>query len=118
HHTPEFHQQVEDWHPQGGDIVTSDGTKVGNHTGIHKYTIGQRRGLGVSYPLPLYVLSLDTQTNKLVVGTGDQLLGKSLIAGRINWISVEGLKEPKRVRANIRYRNPEADATLYPLENG
>jgi tRNA-specific 2-thiouridylase len=118
HHTPEFHRQIEDWRPQDGDIVMSDGKKVGSHTGIHKYTIGQRRGLGVSYPLPLYVLSLDTQTNKLVVGTGDQLLGKSLIAERINWISISELKEPMRVRAKIRYRNAEADATIFPLDEG
>jgi len=118
HHTPEFHQQVEGWHPQGGDIVTSDGKKLGSHAGIHKYTVGQRRGIGVSYPLPLYVLSLDTQKNNLIVGTGDQLLGKSLIAERINWISIPELKEPMRVRAKIRYRNDEADATIFPLEDG
>jgi tRNA-specific 2-thiouridylase len=118
HHTPEFKQQIEGWRPEHGDIVTSEGNKLGSHSGIHKYTIGQRRGIGVSYPLPLYVLSLDTTNNKLVVGTNDQLMGKSLIAKNINWISIERLDEPLRVKAKIRYRTEEADATLYPLPDG
>jgi len=118
HHTPEFHRQVEGWHPESGEIVTTDGRKVGEHSGIHKYTIGQRRGIGVSYPLPLYVVSLDTRENKLIVGTNDQLLGKGLIAERVNWISIEKLTEAMRVGAKIRYRNAEADATIYPLEDG
>ena len=118
HHTPEFKQQIEGWHPESGEIVTADGEKVGTHTGVHKFTVGQRRGIGVSYPQPLYVLSLDTSRNRLVVGTNDQLMGKSLVAKNINWISIERLDEPLRAKAKIRYRTEEADATLYPLPDG
>src|SRR5215471_8988082 len=117
HHTPEFHKQVEGWHPTPGDIVSSSGELVGKHTGVHKFTIGQRRGIGVSNPLPLYVLSVNTANNKLVVGTDDQLSARSLIADNVNWISIEGLSEPIRVKAKIRYRGVEADATVHPLDD-
>src|SRR5262249_45292264 len=83
----------------------------------HKFTIGQRRGIGVSNPLPLYVLSVNTANNELVVGTSDELAARSLIADNVNWISIEGLNEPIRVKAKIRYRGVEADATVHPLDD-
>ncbi|HZS47968.1 MAG TPA: tRNA 2-thiouridine(34) synthase MnmA [Blastocatellia bacterium] len=118
HHTPEFHQQVANWQPVPGDIVTAEGKELGRHSGIHKFTIGQRKGIGVSYPLPLYVVSLDTSNNKLVVGTNDQLMSRSLIANNVNWISISRLTEPIRAKAKIRYRNAEADAIICPLDDG
>jgi len=95
-----------------GPILLRDGTEVGQHRGIFRYTVGQRRGLGVAYPTPLYVLKLDTARNAVVVGEKDDLWSRGLEAANINWVS--GHKPDGWIRAavKIRARHHEAPAAV------
>src|SRR5436853_1130364 len=71
-----------------GEIVSTTGEVLGQHSGIHRYTVGQRRGLGVSAAEPLYVVQIDAPRNRVVVGTSDALLKREMIVMRANWIAV------------------------------
>lgn len=104
--------------PTPGAIVTTEGKLVGQHTGIHRYTVGQRRGLGISAPDPLYVVKVDAEKNQVVVGAADHLLKPTMIVTRPNWIAIETLTEPLRVSVKIRSRAEEAAATIAPHESG
>lgn len=101
-----------------GEIVTTSGQVLGQHTGIHRYTVGQRRGLGISSPDPLYVVEVDAKRNRVVVGGVDDLLKSSMIVRRVNWIAVAELTEPLRVTVKIRSRAEEAEATLTQQADG
>ncbi len=104
--------------PTPGAIVTTEGKVLGQHTGIHRYTVGQRKGLGISAPEPLYVVKVDAEKNQVVVGSSDHLLKREMIVTRPNWIAVEKLTEPLRVSVKIRSRAEEAAATIAPREDG
>jgi len=95
-----------------GEIVTSSGEVIGRHQGIHHYTVGQRKGLGISASEPLYVVEIDAKNNRVVVGRSDDLLKKEMLVRRVNWIAINELVEPIRVTAKIRSRAEEAPATL------
>ncbi len=97
---------------KSGDIVDKTGKVLGRHKGIPFYTIGQRRGLGIAYKEPLYVVGIDIEKNRIIVGTKKDVLEKSLIADRLNWISVEDIKRPMEVEAKIRYNHRKARATV------
>ncbi len=99
-----------------GQIVRKDGTVLGTHTGLANYTIGQRKGLGFSSLVPLYVLSKDATTNSVVVGTQDELGERELSSRDVNWISGESPKEPLRADVKIRYTAKESPAEVMPLE--
>jgi len=101
-----------------GPIVNSENKVLGQHKGIAHYTIGQRRGMGIAAPHPLYVLEVMPQKNTIVVGTNDELYHKKLIASHVHLNSGEGLKEPIPVKARIRYKHREAKAILSPLDSG
>jgi tRNA-specific 2-thiouridylase len=101
-----------------GKIATTDGQIVGEHGGLHKFTVGQRKGIGVAAPEPLYVVRIDVPLNQLVVGKKDELLGKSFIANGVNWISIAAPIEPVRANVRIRYRAQEAPATITPIGGG
>ncbi|HSB11361.1 MAG TPA: tRNA 2-thiouridine(34) synthase MnmA [Blastocatellia bacterium] len=101
-----------------GEIKTADGTVIGEHAGLHRFTIGQRRGIGVAASEPLYVVKIDVPRNELVVGKRDQLFGESLIAAGVNWIAIAPPDEPVRARVRIRYRSTEAPAIITPLQAG
>jgi tRNA-uridine 2-sulfurtransferase len=101
-----------------GDIVTTAGEVIGRHHGIHRYTVGQRRGIGVSSPDPLYVVRVDAKNNRVVVGSSDDLLRREMTVERVNWIAIEELTEPIRVEVKIRSRAEEAQATISKRENG
>lgn len=103
---------------KAGKIVNSEGKVLGQHEGIHHYTIGQRRGLGIAWPEPLYVIGIDPEKNLVTVGTKDQLPGFSFIAGKTNWITFDEPKEAFKTSARIRYRHQEAPALVTPLANG
>ncbi|MBI3950035.1 MAG: tRNA 2-thiouridine(34) synthase MnmA [Acidobacteria bacterium] len=100
-----------------GEIVTSTGEMLGRHQGIHRYTVGQRRGLNLAVGQPLYVIRLDRDRQRLIVGSEDELLSTTLRAERTNWISIPVLTEPLPVTAKVRYRHKEAPATIEPLDN-
>jgi tRNA-specific 2-thiouridylase len=97
-----------------GDIVTADGRTLGEHAGVHHFTVGQRRGLGIAAGEPLYVISTDAATQRVVVGGKDDLLRDRFIARRVNWISIEGVAAPVRAQVKIRNRHAAAPATLHP----
>ena len=101
-----------------GDITTAEGDVVGEHGGLHRYTVGQRRSLRISSPEPLYVVKIDVPRNQLVVGKKDELYKSSFIANAVNWIAIAPPTEPVRAAARIRYRAPEAPATITPLGEG
>ncbi len=100
-----------------GDLVTTTGETVGRHTGIHNFTVGQRKGLGLSSPNPLYVLSIDPTDSRVTVGTDTDLLTRELTADRLNWISIPDLHEDLRVQVKIRHRHEPAPATLHRLDD-
>ena len=101
-----------------GEIVNEEGTVLGHHTGIHQYTVGQRRGLGVAVGKPLYVIQTDVENSRVVVGEPEGLLKQALIAHQLNWISIEKLTSPIRVEAQIRSRHLAAPATVSLAEEG
>jgi tRNA-specific 2-thiouridylase len=100
--------------PAEGDIVDSAGRTIGRHAGIHRYTVGQRRGLGVSTPVPLYVVRLDPAENRVIVGSREELGRSHLTASSVNWISGEVPDGRRRVTARVRHRHLDAPATVEP----
>jgi tRNA-specific 2-thiouridylase len=100
-----------------GDIVDETGRVLGTHRGIIHYTVGQRKGLGISSGRPLYVLKIDALRNRIVVSERKSLLAEGLIAANLNLIAVEQLERPHKVKAKIRLQHKEADAILFPHEN-
>jgi len=100
-----------------GNIINTRGEILGKHKGVPFYTIGQRKGLGISHPTPLYVLKIDTEKNQIIVGKNEETYSSSLIAEKINLISLPEINKPIRAKAKIRYRSPEAQATIEPLLN-
>lgn len=101
-----------------GNIVLKNGKVLGKHNGIINYTVGQRKGLGISYSEPLYVLKLDKDKNEVIVGTEKELYTKEVFTEDLNYL-VPSLENKKiEVEAKVRYRAKPAKAVLYPLENG
>lgn len=98
--------------PRGGEIVDTSGRTVGHHRGLHRFTVGQRKGLGLSTGAPLYVLRLEPDEGRVVVGSRDELGRRSLRATVVNWISGEPPAAPRRVTARIRHRHHDAPATV------
>ncbi|SHI54005.1 tRNA 2-thiouridine(34) synthase MnmA [Parasporobacterium paucivorans] len=95
-----------------GDFIDKHGNKLGTHNGIIRYVIGQRKGLGLALPKPMYVSNVNTEDNTVTLVYAEDLLGTSLDAADINLISVPDLYEPKRVKAKIRYKQEEQWATV------
>jgi tRNA-uridine 2-sulfurtransferase len=100
---------------QPGPIVLKTGEVIGEHTGLANYTIGQRKGLGVTHPEPLYVIATNPYRNALVVGTRTDLGGDTLTAKRMNWVSGETPTEPFRAEVKIRYKAKAIPAWIEPL---
>ena len=98
--------------PEPGNFVMSDGTVVGTHRGIIHYTVGQRKGLGLSLGHPVFVLEIRPETNEVVVGSNEEAMSRYVRARQINFMSVEDLVEPKRVWAKIRYNHKGAWCTV------
>jgi tRNA-specific 2-thiouridylase len=97
-----------------GELVASNGELLGRHEGIFNFTVGQRKGLGVAWPSPLYVLQIDPASHRVTVGADAELATRTLRARRLNWISIPELTGPMRVRIKIRHRHEPAWATLEP----
>ena len=95
-----------------GELVTTDGQVIGEHAGIHNFTVGQRKGLGVATGSPLYVIQIKGDKGQVVVGNQNELYSRSLLARKVNLISVEDLDEPLRVRVKIRHRHEGAAAVI------
>jgi len=103
---------------QPGDIVDTQGRVLGKHEGLPFYTIGQRRGLGLSAGKPLYVVGFDRERNLVIVGEKREASCSGLIAHRVNWIAIDELSHPIKVKAKIRYAHREADAVIAPSTKG
>jgi tRNA-specific 2-thiouridylase len=99
----------------GGEIRDADGRVLGRHEGIHRFTIGQRKGLGISAGIPLYVVDIDAAGSVVTVGPRAALERTSLTASRVNWMSGDTPASPVRATVQIRYRHSEAFATVTPL---
>ena len=104
--------------PGKGQIVDKGGRVIGEHTGIHRYTIGQRRGIGIASELPLYVLALSAAENRVVVGPQEGLLGTGFTAAGVNRIISDPANKPVRAEVRIRYRHEAAPALITPTAEG
>jgi len=109
-------EQGESLPDTSGELVLSDGTVVGEHDGIHNFTVGQRKGLALKMhqPSPFYVLGVNGAEHKVVVGPQSELMSPTLTARDVNWISIPELTQPMRVAVKIRHRHEPALATLRP----
>ena len=101
-----------------GEIVTTDGEVVGAHTGVHNFTVGQRRGLGLATGEPMYVVRIEPAARRLVVGENRELLRESSEVAEVNWIALERLDAPVRAEVKIRHKHEPAAAWLVPIANG
>ena len=103
---------------RSGPIVDRGGRALGRHRGIHRFTVGQRRGLGLAAPRPLYVLELRPGSRTVVVGDEPDLESCGLLAREVNWVCGEAPGRPIRAGVRIRHRSPEIPATVEPLPPG
>jgi tRNA-specific 2-thiouridylase len=112
--TAYLEEQGEKLPETAGEMVASTGEVLGHHDGISNFTVGQRKGLGVSSPSPLYVLNIDPASHRVTVGADEELATSTLRARDLNWISIPSLSSSMRVRIKIRHRHEPAWATLSP----
>jgi len=101
--------------PAPGPIVARDGTRLGTHTGVHRFTVGQRKGLGLSSSEPLYVLAVDARDRTVVVGPSQALEEAGAEIGNVNWVAGAPPGSPIRAEVQIRHRHRAAAATITPL---
>jgi tRNA-specific 2-thiouridylase len=97
-----------------GELVTTDGRIVGAHSGVHHFTVGQRRGLGVSAGEPLYVIATEPDTRRVVIGRNDELLRAGMGVKQVNWVSIPAPEAPVRAEVKIRNKHIAASATIRP----
>ena len=101
-----------------GFIITMDGRVAGRHQGIHHFTVGQRKGLGIPDKTPYYVVALKPETNEVIIGKKDDLHKSALQAGEVTWVSGHEPDLPQEFRTRIRYRHNEAPSLVLPPEKG
>ena len=101
--------------PAAGEIVNTAGETVGAHTGIHRYTIGQRRGLGIAHEKPLYVVQIERAKNQIIVGDADELESIEFVAKGVNWVAFDEPNKSVRAGVKVRYRHDPAPATINVL---
>lgn len=102
--------------PQTGDIVDQEGKVLGKHTGIHHYTIGQRKGLGIAAPEALYVVGLDAVRNRVIVGDRTSTHQSECTVQRVNWVSIPEPSNPIRAEVQVRYRSQPVPVSVIPGE--
>lgn len=102
--------------PKCGNIVLTSGEILGKHKGLINYTIGQRKGLGISYKEPLYVVALNKEKNEVIVGTEDKLYSDELYATDLNWIAIDKLNKKITAKAKIRYRAKESNCEIEAID--
>ena len=101
-----------------GDFIDPRGNVLGRHRGIIRYTRGQRHGLGIAGPVPLYVVDIDAETNRVTLGNAEELKRQELFAKDFNWIAFDAPPSSLRAAAKIRYRQQEQGAAVFPGEGG
>lgn len=112
-----FLENNSDLKPINGNIVNLKGEILGKHTGLYKYTIGQRKGLGISYSEPLFVIGFNKNKNELIVGTEKETYKKEMIVKDVNLLLIDELKEKMEVSVKTRYSSKEEIATIEMAEN-
>lgn len=110
-----FLKQEMKTNPERGEFVSVSGEVLGQHKGLPYYTIGQRRGLGLSDKTPYYVTKIDKAQNKVVLGKEEDLFSKTIHVSSVNWVSIEAPDIPIRVSAKLRYAHQGAPATVFPV---
>ncbi|NMF66355.1 tRNA 2-thiouridine(34) synthase MnmA [Brasilonema octagenarum] len=103
--------------PKKGDIVDTSGKILGEHDGVHHYTIGQRKGIGIAAAEPLYVIALDAVNNRVIVGDRTKVTEPECTVERVNWVSIAEPSTPILAEVQIRYRSTPVPVTVIPLEN-
>lgn len=101
-----------------GWFVDRDGKKLGMHKGIIHYTVGQRKGLGISFGKPMFVVAINPENNTVVLGDETEVFSRGLVASDLNFISIPELTGEMRVNAKIRYNAKEAPAVIFPMQDG
>jgi len=101
-----------------GSMVDTQGNTIASHEGVHHFTIGQRRGLGIAAGTPQYVVGLDPASNVVTIGTNDDLMKRSMKVDRVNWVSTDAPADTIRAAVRIRYKHEESAATLRPSDSG
>lgn len=100
---------------KAGNIVTSNGRIIGNHNGLFKYTIGQRKGIGITNTVPLFVTGFNKEKNELLVGEKEELYKKELYATNLNILLFDKIDKPMKVKAKIRYSAKVEEAIVFPI---
>jgi tRNA-specific 2-thiouridylase len=103
--------------PKPGNIVDMDGKVLGKHEGIWNYTIGQRKGLGIAYSAPLYVIELNKEKNEVIVGEKNDTFKDSLTAVELNWVSIDGISSEMKATAKVRSAQVPTDVTIIPQDS-
>ncbi len=112
-----FLEENSDIKSKEGDIVNKKGQVLGKHTGLYKYTIGQRKGLGISNPVPLFVLGFNVKRNEVIVGEEKELYVKEFLVTDVNYLLMKDFEGEKKVLVKTRYSTNESEATIVKVEN-
>lgn len=110
-------EQGQELPAESGEIVTTDGAVVGRHEGLHRYTVGQRRGLGFATGRPVYVVALDRAANRVIVGDNDELFTPACEVRDVNWISIARPEGKVRAGVKVRHRHDAAAATIEAIDD-
>ena len=113
-----FLEENSDIRPNKGNIVNTEGKVLGRHNGLYNYTIGQRKGLGISYKVPLFVIGFNSDKNEVIVGEENELYTKEFIVYDVNLLLIDSLDKEMRVKIKTRYSAKEYDGIIYPIEDG
>lgn len=111
-----FLEENSELKPKKGNIVHVDGNVLGKHNGLYNYTIGQRKGLGISYKEPLFVVGFNKEKNEVIVGEKDYIYNKEMIVKDVNLLLVDSIDEPMKVSVKTRYSSVEEDATVEMID--
>lgn len=112
-----FLEENSDLKPKKGNIVNKSGEILGQHNGLYNYTIGQRKGLGISYKEPLFVTGFNQDKNELIVGTNEDTYQKEMLVNNLNWLLTDELKEKKEVGIKTRYSTKESKAIIEQIDS-
>ena len=113
----EFIEKNSDIKPVEGNIVNLNGEILGKHTGLYKYTVGQRKGLGISYSEPLFVIGFNKSKNELIVGTEKEIYKKEIFVKDLNWLLFDTIPESLTVNVKTRYSSNEAEAEILKIDD-
>ena len=111
-----FLEENSDLKAKEGNIVNLEGEILGKHQGLYRYTIGQRKGLGIAYSEPLFVIGFEPEKNELIVGTEKEIYQKEMLANQINFLLIDKLEEPMKVMVKTRYSSKEYSATIEMIQ--